>query len=99
MERRRDVGTQTSVVSETGMEQRNANQAKDGQKPAARVESQAAIEKQALVQHALKAVYRSPEVRTEKIKALRARIETGTYQVNRTSLAMKLLGVIEQDAG
>jgi flagellar biosynthesis anti-sigma factor FlgM len=95
MERRRNVDTQKTLTSEVGVEEVKANQAR----PAARVERQAAVEKQAQVQHALKAVYRSPEVRAGKIEALRAQIEAGTYRINRTSLAMKLLGMTEQDAG
>jgi flagellar biosynthesis anti-sigma factor FlgM len=97
MERRRDTDTHITVVSEAGVEKQKANQAQRGHQPAARVESQAAVAKQALVQHALKAVYRSPEVRAAKIEALRAQIEAGTYQINRTSLAMKLLGITEQE--
>jgi len=98
MERRHDVDTQKTLTSEAGVEEWRANHAKRGNKPGAGIDQQAAIEKQAQVQHALKAVYRSPEVRAGKIEALRAQIEAGTYQVNRTSLAMKLLGINEQDA-
>ncbi|HEY6540982.1 MAG TPA: flagellar biosynthesis anti-sigma factor FlgM [Ktedonobacteraceae bacterium] len=99
MERRHDVDTQKILTSEAGVEERKANHAKQGHKPGARVDHQAAVEKQAQVQHALKAVYRSPEVRAGKIETIRAQIEAGTYQINRTSLAMKLLGITEQDAG
>ncbi len=95
MERRHDVDTQKTLTSEAGVE---AKKARQGHKPGARVDSQAAVKKQAQVQDALKAVYRSPEVRTGKIEALRAQIEAGTYQINRTALAMKLLGITEQDA-
>lgn len=99
MERRRDMDTHITVVTEAVVEEQKANRASRSHRPAARVESQAAVEKQAQVQHALKAVYRSPEIRAEKIEALRAQIEAGTYRINRTSLAMKLLGITEQDAG
>ena len=95
MERRRNVDTQKTLTSEADVE---AKEARRGRKPDVRVESQAALEKQAQVQQALKAVYRSPEVRAEKIEALRAQIEAGTYQINRISLAMKLLGITEQVA-
>jgi negative regulator of flagellin synthesis FlgM len=99
MERRRDLATQKTLASEVGVEERKANHAKRSDKSGSRVDHQAVLEKQAQVQHALKAVYRSPEVRAEKINALRAQIEAGTYQINSTSLAMKLLGITEQDAG
>lgn len=99
MERRRNLDAQTTLISETGVREQKATHARRGHKPGARVDSQAALEKQAQVQHALKAVYHSPEVRAEKIEVLRAQIEAGTYQIDRTTLAMKLLGVTEQDAG
>lgn len=95
MERRRDVETQKTLASEAGIETKQAQRV---HKPAARADRQAAVEKQAQVQHALKAIYRSPEMRVEKIEALRARIEAGTYQINRTLIARKLLGIEEQDA-
>lgn len=97
MERRRDVETQKTLTSEAGIETKQGNRAQRAHKPAARADRQAAVEKQAQVQHALKAIYRSPEMRVEKIEALRARIEAGTYQINRTSIARKLLGIEEQD--
>lgn len=99
MDSRHDRATQKTLAAEVGAEERKANHAKRGDKPGSRVNHQAALEEQAQVQHALKAVYRSPEVRAEKINALRAQIEAGTYQINSTSLAMKLLGITEQDAG
>lgn len=98
MERRRNLDAQTTLTSEADEGEQKANHVRRGQRPGARVDSQAALEKQAQVQYALKAVYRSPEVRAGKIEALRAQIEAGTYQMDRTSLAMKLLGVTEQDA-
>ena len=98
MERRRDVDTQKTQTSKAGVEAKQANQARRGNKPVARVDRQAAAEKQAQVQHALDAVYSSPEVRAGKIAALRARIEAGTYQIDSISLAGKLLGIAEQDA-
>ncbi len=98
MERRRNMDTQKTLTSEVGIDTKKASyQARRGHRPGVRVEAQAALEKQAEVQHALKAVYRSPKLRVEKIEALRAQIEAGTYQINRTSLAMKLLGITEQD--
>ena len=93
MERRRDMDMQTTVISEAGVEEQKANRASRSHRPAASLEQQAAVEKQAQIQLALKAVYRSPEVRAEKIEALRAQIVAGTYRINRTSLAMKLLGI------
>ncbi len=98
MERRRDVDIQKTMTSEAGVEERKVNYARRVNRPGARVGDQASVEKQAQVQHALKAVYRSPEVRAGKIEAIRAQIEAGTYMNNRTSLAMKLLGITEQDA-
>ena len=98
MERRRDIDTQITVVSEAGMEEQKANRAGRTRRPAARVEQQTAVEKRAQVQQALKAVYRSPEVRAEKVEALRAQIEAGTYRINRTSLAMKLLDITNSTA-
>ena len=98
MERRRDVDTQKILTSEAGVEAKKASELRQGTKPGARLVQQAAVEQRAQVQHALKAVYRSPEVRAGKIEALRAQIEAGTYQINRTALAMKLLGISKQDA-
>ncbi len=92
MERQRDMKTQKTLTSEAGIEARQAKQTRRTDKPGARVEQQAQV------QHALNAFYRSPEVRGEKIEALRARIEAGTYQINRVALARKLLGITEQDA-
>ena len=92
MERRRDMETQKTLTSEASVEAKQASQARRANKSAARVEQQAPV------QHGLKAVYRSPEVRIEKIEALRARIEAGTYRINRVALARKLLGIAEQDA-
>ena len=98
MERQRNVDTQKTLTSEAGVDEKQAAyRARRGHRPGVRVESQAAVEKQVQVQHALKAVYRSSEVRVEKIEALRAQIEAGTYQINRISLARKLLGMGEQD--
>lgn len=99
MERRREVDTSTTLASGVAVEERKANQARRGNKPRSRVDQQAAVEKQTRVQHAVEAVSRSPEVRSGKIEALRAEIEGGTYQIDRISLAMKLLGMTEQDAG
>lgn len=98
MVRRRDVETQKTLTSEAEVEAKKVNQARSGHKPGAHAQSQAAIEKQAQVEYALRAIYRSPEVRVKKVEALRAQIEAGTYQINRSALAMKLLGIPEQDA-
>lgn len=98
MVRRRDVETQKTLTSEAEVEAKKVNQARSGHKPRAYVQSQTAIEKQAQMEHALRAFYRSPEVRAGKLEALRVQIEAGTYQINRTALAMKLLGIPEQDA-
>ena len=92
------MDTHKILIAEEVVEERKADQVRPGHKPDAHVDSQAALEKQAQVQHALKAVYRSSGVRAGKIEALRAQIEAGTYQINRTALAMKLLGITEQDA-
>ena len=99
MERRRDLATRKTLTSEVSAEILKANHAKQGGTAGSRLDQQAAVEKHAQVQYALKAVHRSPEIRTEKIEVLRVQIEAGTYQVNHTSLAMKLLGMTEQDAG
>lgn len=99
MERRHDADTQKTRTSEVAVDEQKANPARRGNRPAARVVDQATVKELAQVQHALKAVHRSAEARTEKIEALRARIEAGTYQVDSASLAMKLLGITEQDAG
>jgi len=96
---RRDLDARKALASEIEAEERKANHAKQGDKAASRVDHQTVLEKQAQVQHALKAVYSSPEVRAEKINGLRAQIEAGTYQIDSTSLAMKLLGLTKQDAG
>jgi anti-sigma28 factor (negative regulator of flagellin synthesis) len=99
MERRRDLATRKTLTSELSAEVLTVNQVKHNGTAGSRLDQQAGIEKRVQVQHALKALYHSPEIRTEKIEALRAQIKAGTYQINRTSLAMKLLGMTEQDAG
>ena len=97
METRRDQAVQQTQASEVGAEERKAQYLKRGYRPGSQNRQQIAPQEQ--LQHALEAMYRSPEVRAEKINALRAMIESGTYQIDSTSLAMKLLGIKEQDAG
>jgi flagellar biosynthesis anti-sigma factor FlgM len=94
---RRDLTVQKALASEIAAEIRKANQSKSGYKPGSRADHLVVLEKEAQVQHALEAVQRNPEVRDKKIDALRAQIEAGTYQIDSTSLAMKLLGLTEQD--
>jgi flagellar biosynthesis anti-sigma factor FlgM len=36
----------------------------------------------------------SPEVRQERVAALKAQVQNGTYQVDNEALARKLLGVL-----
>lgn len=96
METRHDLAIQKTLASADAREQK-AQHLKQSHKPGVDVRQRVVLQEQ--VQHALKAIQRSPEVRTEKINALRAQIEAGTYQINSTSLAMKLLGMTEQDAG
>jgi anti-sigma28 factor (negative regulator of flagellin synthesis) len=96
MERRRDVDTQKTQTSVAVMEEQKENHVRRNDKPGAHVDSRVAVEKQA--QYARKAVHRSSQVRAGKIEALRAQIETSTYQIDCPSLAMKLLGITEQDA-
>ena len=98
METRRDLAVQKTQASEVGTEERKVQHVKQGYKPGSHVRHQVVPQEQLQVQHALKAIQRSPEVRAEKINALRAQIESGTYQIDSTSLAMKLLGITEQDA-
>ena len=98
METRHDLAIQKTLASEVGAEERKAHCLKQGYKPGSQARPQIVPQEQSQVQHALKAVQRSPRVRAEKINALRVQIEAGTYQVNSISLAMKLLGMKEQDA-
>jgi flagellar biosynthesis anti-sigma factor FlgM len=97
METRPDQAVQQTQASEVGAEEREAHHLNQGYTPGSQTRQQIAPQEQ--LQHALEAIYRSPEVRAEKINALRAMIESGTYQIDSTSLAMKLLGIKEQDAG
>jgi len=99
METRRDQAVQKTQPSEVGAVERKAHHLKQGYKPGSHTRQQVDPQEQLHVQHALKTIHRSPEVRAEKINALRAMIESGTYQIDSTSLAMKLLGIKEQDAG
>ena len=96
METRRNLAVQKTQATEAGAEERKAHHLKQGYKPGSHTRQQ--VVPQELVQHALKAIHRSPEVRAEKINALRTQIEAGTYHINSTSLARKLLGITEQDA-
>jgi flagellar biosynthesis anti-sigma factor FlgM len=98
METRRDLAVQKTQASEVGAEERKAHHLKHGYKSGSHTRKQVAPQEQLHVQHALKSIQRSPEVRAEKINALRTQIEAGTYQINSTSLARKLLGINEQDA-
>ena len=98
MERRRDVDTQKTQTSVAVMEEQKENHVRRSDKPGVHVDSRVAVEKQARVQNARKAVHRSPQARAGKIEALRAQIEASTYQIDCSSLAMKLLGITEQDA-
>lgn len=99
MERRHEVATQKTLASVAVMEEQEEDHVRRSDKPGARVDSRVAVEKQARVQYARKAVHRSPQARAGKIEALRAQIEASTYQIDCPSLAMKLLGITEQDAG
>ena len=99
MESRRDVDTQKALTSVAVLEEQKAKHVGRDDKPGVHVKNRVASEKQAPVQYGRKAVYRSPQVRAEKIEALRAQIETSTYSIDCSSLAMKLLGITEQDAG
>lgn len=96
MEKRRDLAVQKTQASEVDTEARKTHHLKQDYKAGSQTRQPVVPQEQ--VQHALKAIHRSPEVRAEKINALRAQIEAGTYQINSTSLAMKLLGIKEQDA-
>ena len=98
METRRDLAVQQTQASEVGAEERKAHQLKQGYKPGSYTRQQADHQEQLQMQIAIKAIQRGPEVRAEKINALRAMIESGTYQIDSTSLSMKLLGIKEQDA-
>jgi flagellar biosynthesis anti-sigma factor FlgM len=100
METRQGLAVQKTLMSEVeaGAEERTANHSEQGNKLAPHVHRQVISEEQLQVQYALKAIRYSPDVRAERVEALRARIESGTYQVDSVSLAMKLLGITERDA-
>ncbi len=98
METRRDLAVLKTQASEVVVEERKAQHLKQGYKPGSHTRQQVDPQEQLHMQHALKAIQRSPEIRAEKINALRAMIEPGTYQIDSASLAMKLLGIKEQDA-
>jgi flagellar biosynthesis anti-sigma factor FlgM len=48
------------------------------------------------MQRALTIIRQSPEIRAERIEALREQIEAGTYEIDNISLALKMLGIAEQ---
>ncbi len=98
METRHDLAIRKTLAS-AGAEERKAQRVKQGYKSGSHIRQQVVPQEQLQVQHALKAIQRAPEVRSEKINALRVQIEAGTYQIDSASLAMKLLGMTEQDAG
>lgn len=97
METRRDLAGQKTQASEGDAEEREAQYLKRGYKPGSHTRQLVDPQEQLSVQHALKAIQRSPEIRAEKINVLHAMIESGTYQIDSASLAMKLLGIKEQD--
>jgi negative regulator of flagellin synthesis FlgM len=98
METRRDLAVQKTQASEVGAEERKAQHLKQGNEPGSHARQRVVSQEQLQVQRALEAIHRSPEVRAEKINALRTQIDAGTYQIDSTSLAIKLLGITEQDA-
>ena len=98
METRNDLAIQKILASEVGAEEQKEQHVKQGYKPGSHARHQVVPQEQLQVQHALKSIQRSPEVRAEKINALRVQIEAGTYQINSAALAMKLLGKTEQEA-
>ena len=51
-----------------------------------------------MFQRLQEAAARTPEVRTEKVKALRAAIARGQYRVPAEEIAKKMLGVAEDDS-
>ena len=86
--------TSKAETDKAETEERQVHQAKRG---SSAYQQMVPVE-QAQVQLALRAIQRNREARAEKINALRAQIEAGTYQIDSASLAMKLLGITEQDA-
>lgn len=51
--------------------------------------------KQSVLKRAVKIAQRASEVRAARVEALRARVEAGTYRVDSTALAQKMLGLSE----
>jgi flagellar biosynthesis anti-sigma factor FlgM len=98
MRTRHDLAARKTLVPEVEAEARKANHLKHVNTPGSLENHRIAPEEQLQVQLALKAIHYSPEIRVEKVEALRAQIEAGTYRVNSMSLAMKLLRIEEQDA-
>ena len=98
METRRDLTVQQTQASEVGAEERKAPYLKQGYTPGSHTRQQVDSQEQLHTQEALMVILSSPEVRAEKINALRAMIESGSYQIDSTSLAMTLLGINEQSA-
>ena len=98
METRHDLAVQKTLASKVETEARGAHPVKHSHKSGSPAQHKAVAREQVQVQSALKAIQNSPEVRAEKINALRAQIEAGTYHIDSRSLAMKLLGITEQDA-
>jgi flagellar biosynthesis anti-sigma factor FlgM len=102
MRKRHDLAVQKTLVPEVEVEaeERQANRLKRVKRvnrPGSLESNQIAPEEQLQVQLALEAIHHSPEVRVERIEALRAQIEAGTYRFNSKALAMKLLRIEEQD--
>ena len=95
METRPDLAAQKTPAPEIEAQERKA---KHGYKSGSHALHHIVPQEQLQVQQALEAILYSPEIRAARVEALRAQIEAGTYQVDRVSLAMKLLGVTEPDA-
>lgn len=73
--------------------QRRANRSTRIISPGIREDQEVSPEVKLIMQRALEAVHSSPEVRAERVEALRMQIEAGTYQVDGLAIARKMLGI------
>ncbi len=55
-------------------------------------------EDQLNMRRAIEAIRRSPEIRADRVEAIRAQIKTGTYRIDSTTLARKLLGLSQEQS-
>jgi anti-sigma28 factor (negative regulator of flagellin synthesis) len=98
MRTRHDLAIRKTLAPGVEAEERQTNLLKHVSTPGSLENHRIAPEERLQVQLALKAMRYSPEVRTERVEAILAQIEAGTYRVDSMALALKLLGISKQGA-